>query len=121
MLDFIFHPRFVKVAANLKRRFPFFEAGVDSFKRICEKQFDPINPQQVITPAKLHRIKCFENFTIWKVELSVKNLRSNQSPRVWFAVRGATIVFLCVATHVDNHDDNTMNREAEVIVGSVFN
>lgn len=121
MLNFIFHSHFEKQATNLKRRFSFFEAGIDSFKRICESQFDPINPKQIITPAKLHRIKCFENFTIWKVELSVKNLRPNQSPRVWFAVKGTIIVFLCVATHIDNHDDNTINKEAEMLVSSIFN
>ncbi len=120
MLNFVFHSHFEKEAASFKRRFSFFEAGIESFKRICEVHFDPINPKQVIAPAKLHRVKCFGSLTIWKIELAVKNLRSNQSPRVWFAVRGATIVFLCIATHIDNHDDNKMNREAEVLVGSVF-
>ncbi len=121
MLNFIFHPHFEKEAASLKRRFHFFDSGIESFKRICEVHFDPVNPKQVVAPAKLHRIKCFESFTIWKIELAVKNLRPNQFPRVWFAVRGATIAFLCVATHIDNHDDNTMNREAETLVGSFFN
>ncbi|MDO8499264.1 MAG: hypothetical protein Q7S66_01225 [bacterium] len=79
-----------------------------------------MNPKQIITPAKLHRIKSFGNVTIWKIELSVKNLRSNQCPRVWFAIQGATVAFLCVATHIDNHDDNTMGREAEKLVGSIF-
>lgn len=120
MLNFVFHSHFEKEAASFKRRFPFFEAGIESFKRICEVHFDPINPRQVIAPAKLHRVKCFGSSTIWKIELAVKNLRSNQFPRVWFAVRGATVVFLCVATHIDNHDDNTMNREAEKLVESVF-
>jgi len=121
MLNFIFHPHFEKEAASLKRRFPFFNSGIESFKRICEVHFDPISPRQVIAPAKLHRIKCFESFTIWKIELAVKNLRPNKFPRVWFAVRGAMVVFLCVATHIDNYDDNTMNREAETLVGSFFN
>lgn len=121
MLNFIFHPHFEKEAASLKRRFPFFDAGLESFKRICEVHFDPINPRQVFPPAKLHRIKCFADFTIWKIELAIKNVRSNQSPRVWFAVRGAVIAFLCVKTHIDNYDDNTINREAEALVGSFFN
>lgn len=121
MLNFVTHPHFEKEAATLKRRFPHFEAGIESFKRICEVHFDPVSPRQVIAPAKLHRVKSFESFTIWKIELAVKNLRSNQFPRVWFAIRGATIVFLCVATHIDNHDDNTMNREAETLVSSIFN
>lgn len=121
MLNFVLHPHFEKEAASLKRRFPYFEAGLESFKRICDVHFDPINPRQVIAPAKLHRVRCFESFTIWKIELAVKNLRSNQFPRVWFAVRGATVVFLCVATHIDNLDDNAMNREAEMLVGSIFN
>lgn len=121
MLNFIFHPHFEKEAASLKRRFPYFDAGIESFKLICEKHFDPIKPQQVIAPGKLHRVKCFETCIIWKVELAVKNLRPNQFPRIWFAVRGANLAFLCVATHMDNHDDNTMNREAESLVGSIFN
>lgn len=121
MLNFVFHSDFEKEAASLKRRFPYFENGIESFKRICEVHFDPINPKQVIAPAKLHRIKCLENFTIWKVELAVKNLRPNQCPRVWFAVRGATIVFLRVASHIDNHDDNSMNRLAEKTADSIFN
>jgi len=48
-------------------------------------------------------------------------MKSNHSPRVWFAVRGATIVFLCAACHIDNYDDNAMNKEAETLVGSFFN
>ncbi|MDP3900248.1 MAG: hypothetical protein Q8Q23_04165 [bacterium] len=80
MLNFVFHPNFKKEAASLKRRFPFFDAGIPdasgSFKRICEVHFDPINPRQVIAPAKLHRIKCFENFTIWKIELLEKNINN---------------------------------------------
>jgi len=121
MLNFVFHPYFEKEAANIKRRFLYFEAGMESFKRICEVHFDPLNPKQVIAPAKLHRIKSFESFTIWKIELAVKNLRPNQFPRVWFAVRGVTIAFLCVATHIDNHNDNAMNREAEMLASSFFN
>lgn len=121
MLNFILHPHFEKEAASLKRRFPFFEAGMKSFKRICEVQFDPIKPKQVIAPAKLHLVKCFESFIIWKIELATKNLRPNQFPRVWFAVRGATVAFLCVATHIGNYNDNTMNREAETLVSSIFN
>lgn len=120
MLNFVFHPHFEKEAASLKRRFPYFEDGIESFKRICDVHFDPINPRQVIAPAKLHRVRCFESFTIWKIELAIKHLRPNQFPRVWFAVRGATIAFLCVATHIDNLDDNAMNREAEILVGSIF-
>lgn len=121
MLNFIFHPHFEKEAASLKRRFHYFDDGIESFKLICKKQFDPLYPQQIIAPAKLHRIKCFENCTIWKVELAVKNLRPNQFPRVWFAVRGATLAFLCAATHMDNHSDNAMKKEAESLIGSLFN
>ena len=121
MLNFIFHPRFSKEAAGLERRFPFFSAGLDSFKRICEVHFDPLSPRQVIAPAKLHRVKYFNDFTIWKIELAVKNLRANQFPRIWFAVRGATVVFLCIATHIDNYRDDALNKESEILAASFFN
>lgn len=121
MLDFVYHPHFEREAANLKRRFHCFEDGVESFKRICEIHFHPISPKQVIAPAKLHRVKCFENFVIWKIELAVKNLRPNQFPRIWFAIHGATLVFLCTATHIDNYNDKEKDIEAEKLVGLFFN
>jgi len=121
MLNFVFHSCFEKEATSLKRRFPFFDSGLESFKRICEVHFNPISPKQVIAPAKLHRIKAGNNFTIWKIELVVKNLKPNQFPRVWFAVQGATIAFLCLASHIDNYNDNAMDREAEMLVSSFFN
>ena len=116
MLNFVFHPHFEKEAASLKRRFPYFQEGLESFKKICLVHFDPENPKQVIAPAKLHRVKYCENFTIWKIELAVKGLRSNQFPRIWFAIHGTTVAFLCLGTHIDNHDDNQMNQEAEKLV-----
>jgi hypothetical protein len=121
MLNFIYHSHFEKETAKLRRRFPFFDSGLESFRLICEVHFDPINPKQVFAPAKLHRVKCFDNFTIWKIELAVKNLRPNQFPRVWFAVHGATIAFLSVATHIDNYDDNKINQEVEMLASSFFN
>ena len=120
MLNFVFHPDFIKEIAGFKRRFPFFDSGLDSFQRICEVQFDPISPRQIIAPAKLHRIRSYNGFKIWEVELSVKGLRANQSPRVWFAVHGITVAFLCVATHVDNYNDNEMNKKSEIMAGLFF-
>ncbi|MFA6536901.1 MAG: hypothetical protein WCT18_00705 [Patescibacteria group bacterium] len=115
MLNFIFHSQFQKDAESLKRRFPFFDSGLESFKKICQVHFDSINPRQVIAPGKLHRVKCLENFTIWKVELAIKNLRANQFPRIWFLVKNDTINFLCIKTHIDNYDNNEIDRKAEVL------
>ncbi len=47
-------------------------------------------------------------------------LRPNQYPRVWFAVKGSIIAFLCIATHIDNYDDETMNRRALERVADMF-
>lgn len=120
MLNFLSHPSFDKEAAKINGRFPFFD-GFHSFKKICEVHFDPINPKQIIAPGKLHRIKCCDNYNMWKVEMAVKGLKSNQFPRVWFAVRGSVVVFLCLATHIDNYDDNEMNRIADSLVSQFFN
>ena len=92
MLDFIFHPSFEREAAKLKRRFS-LDQGLQSFQRLCEVQFNPISPQQVIAPAKLHRVTQNDLWSAWKIELVVPGLRPNQFPRVWFAVKGSNIAF----------------------------
>lgn len=120
MLNFLNHPSFEKEAAVLQRRFPKFTDGYESFKRICEVHFHPINPKQVIAPGKIHRVKDFENHTLWKVELVVKNLRSSQFPRIWFAVKGSTLVFLCARTHIDNYNNNEVDRITESRVTDIF-
>jgi len=120
MLNFLSHPSFDKDAAKINGRFPFFD-GLYSFKKICEVHFNPENPRQVIAPGKLHRIKCCGSYTIWKVEMAIKGLQSNQFPRVWFAVRGSVIIFLCLATHIDNYDDNKMEVIANNLISQFFN
>ena len=119
MIEFIYHPLFSKETAKLKR-FSFLDKALESFKLLCEFQFHPLNPQQRIAPAKLHRITQNEVWSIWKIELSVPNVRPNQSPRVWFAVRGSNIVFLCIATHIDNYDDNQIAKLAVERVTDIF-
>lgn len=119
MLDFIFHPSFEKEAAELKGRFS-LDAVLKSFQRLCEVQFHPLNPRQVIAPAKLHRLTQNDLWSIWKIELAVPGLRANQSPRVWFGVKGSHIVFLCVASHVDNYTDNQMAQIAVERITDIF-
>lgn len=120
MINFISHSSFEKEAAKLKRRFSFLEKALESFKMLCEFQFHPLNPQQRIAPAKLHRITQNDLWSIWKIELSVHNVRPNQAPRVWFAVKGSIIAFLCIASHIDNYSDNQMNQMAVGRVSDIF-
>ena len=110
MIDFISHPKFEKEISALERRFNNTKEGLKSFERLCGVQFNPENPQRIIAPAKLHRIRQNDIWTLWKIELAVKGLRSNQFPRMWFCVQGAKIGFLCIGTHIDNYND--MDNEA---------
>jgi|SRR3989344_996487 len=121
-LEFVYHDGVEKEIAVLERRFRTIRQAFSIFERLCEKQFHPISPQQVIAPAKLHRVSQNDIWTLWKTELVVPNsgLRPNQWPRVWFAVKGGVVVFLCIGSHVDNYDDNEMNRLASSRVGDMF-
>jgi len=121
-LEFVYHDGIEKEIAALERRFHTVREGLSIFERLCEKQFHPINPQQVIAPAKLHRVSQNDIWTLWKAELIVPNsgLRPNQWPRIWFAVKGGVLVFLCVGSHVDNYDNNEMDRIASSRVGDMF-
>lgn len=119
-LNFYYHDSFSKQAARFKERFSNFENGLESFRLICQQQFSPTAPKQVIPPGKLHRKKACDGYTIWKVELVVQGFKSNQFPRLWFAVRGEDLVFLCMGTHIDGYRDNEMDQSAEKLATSFF-
>jgi len=114
-IQFLYHDGIEKEIAALERRqFRTLRDGLHAFELLCLKQFNPTNPQPIISPGKLHRVKQNEVWTLWKIELAVPNsgLRPNQWPRMWFVVKGATIVFLCICSHIDNYDDEEKNQLA---------
>lgn len=122
MIQFLYHDGIQKEIATLEWRFRTIRNGLSSFERLCEAQFNPTSPRQVIAPAKLHRIMQNDIWTLWKTELVVPNsgLRPNQWPRMWFAVKGAIIAFLCLSSHIDNYNDERMNRLALSRVSDFF-
>ncbi len=122
MIEFLYHDGIQKEIAALERRFRHLRDGFEVLERLCQVQFHPTDPKQVIAPAKLHRITQNDLWTIWKIELVVPKagLKPNQFPRVWFVAKGAVISFLCIATHIDNYDEAEMDRLALVRVTDVF-
>ncbi|MEN9524573.1 MAG: hypothetical protein RL536_642 [Candidatus Parcubacteria bacterium] len=122
MIGIQYHISFEKDVAALKRRFAKFEEALGIFERLCQEQFHPTQAKQVIAPAKIHRISQNDSYTLWKTELVVpkSGIRPNQYPRMWFAVKGAIVVFLCIATHIDNYNDDDMNRLAASRVTDFF-
>jgi len=81
-----------------------------------------VTPDPERLPAKLHRITQNDVWTLWKVELVVpkSGLRPNQYPRLWFAVKGVNIAFLCIGSHIDNYRDGDMDRLALSRLGDIF-
>lgn len=114
MMEFLYHDGIRKEIAALERRFRTIRDGLSRFELLCEKQFHPTRPQQIIGPGKLHRVTQNDIWALWKIELIVpkSGLRPNQFPRMWFAVKGNTIIFLCISSHIDNYNDDEMNRLA---------
>jgi hypothetical protein len=88
--------------------------GIAKVSKLLAIQFDPTNPQPVIPPGKLHRVSGYETWELWKVEvvLTGTTLRPNQWPRMWFAVSGDKMVFLCIVAHMQNYDNNTVDGTA---------
>ncbi len=54
MIQFLYHDGIQKEIAALERRFRTIRGGLSAFERLCEVQFNPTTPRQVISPAKLH-------------------------------------------------------------------
>lgn len=122
MIEFLCHDDFLKELKLLERRFPTVGEGLESFKKLSEVEFHPINPEQIINPGKLHRIQQGGLWALWKVELVLpkSGLRPNQWPRMWFAVQGAHIALLCICSHVDNYDDGEVTTLALSRISDIF-
>ena len=122
MIQFLYHDGIRREISALNKKYRTIEEGMSIFQRLCEVQFDPENPRSVIAPAKLHRVTQNDIWTLWKAELVIPNsvLRPNQWPRVWFTVKGAIIVFLCISSHVDNYDDKEMSDLALLRVSDIM-
>lgn len=122
MLDFVFHESIEKEISKQERRFRRLREAIERFQLICEKQFHPLSPTQVIPPAKLHRLKQNDSWSLWKIELMVpgSGLRPNQMPRIWFAVKGSFVAFLCLGCHADNYEDNEREATALERVTDIF-
>lgn len=106
------HESFTKEFKKLARSISTLEEDFESTKRLLGLQFNLENPQCVITPAKLHRLHENDTWALWKLEMVVRNVRPNLAPRVWFVRRNSTIVFLSIATHSQNYNDNTQQQES---------
>lgn len=121
-IRFLYHDGIEKEIAALERRFRTIREGLSAFELLCEVQFNPTNPRRVIAPAKLHRVSQNDVWVLWKIELAIPNsgLRPNQWPRMWFAVKGEMIAFVCIASHVDNYNDEEMNQQAASRVTDIF-
>lgn len=122
MIEFLYHDGIQKEIAALERRFRHIREGLKIFERLCEVQFHPTDPKQIITPSKLHRISQNEIWTMWKVELVIpkSGLRPDQYPRMWFVVKGSILAFLCISTHIDNYREHDMDRLALSRVNDIF-
>lgn len=122
MIEFLYHDGIQKEIAALERRFRRIRDGLSAFERLCQVQFHPTSPRQVIAPAKLHRVTQNDVWTMWKIELVIPDsgLRPNQYPRMWFAVKGAIIASLCISTHVDDYNEAEMERLAFSRITDLF-
>jgi hypothetical protein len=122
MIRFLYHPSLEREIEKMAKKVRTLGDSFTAFEKLCERQFNTEQPQQCIAPAKLHRVTQNATWTMWKTELVLvkSGLRPNQFPRLWFAVQGSNIVFLCLGTHVDNYHDGDMDRLALNRVTEMF-
>lgn len=120
MISWQLHNGFERDFKKLAKKQCGLEEGLAVLKKLLNRQFDSECQAAVIAPGKIHHIKTDDlGWEIWKVEMMVKGLRPNQWPRVWFAVKGDTITFLAIRSHVDNYENNEMDALAEERYGEV--
>jgi hypothetical protein len=113
-VNFLQHDQFYKELKKLSKKHRNINTGLENVERLLEKQFDPSNPEEIIAPGKIHRVKQNTIWSLWKIEVVVpgSGLKPNQWPRMWFALSGDTLVYLCVVSHTQNYDNNMIDSIA---------
>jgi len=110
-VSFSEHPSFSREIKKFNKKYDNGGLGYKQLRRLLELHFHPTDSQLKLTPQVLRRIdRIGANIEAYKVTMSVKGLRQNQSPRVCFRFVGNLIVFLCFGTHIDNYRDSELKE-----------
>lgn len=118
---FIRHTGFEKEVKKFTRKVKSFEEALIALERLLTVQFNPVNPQIVITPKNLHKVHASVEYELWKINcVATKGLRRSQMPRIYFARRGVEIFFLCMGGHIENYDDGKLRDLALYRVQTFF-
>ncbi len=114
MIDFNYHGAYLKEVKLLDKKYPALNRGIEANRKLLVEQFEPIKPESVIAPSKIHRLHAGEGDTwaIWKLEIQVNGLRPGEWPRCWVLVSGDQVYYLHIATHQDNYDNKKSDRIA---------
>lgn len=108
------HSGFEKELKALRKTTRTIDKDIEKVKKLLVAHFfDEQTKGKVISPGKIHRITVENEVTrreLWKLEVSVPNLRPNLWPRMWFMLDEETITFLAIASHKDNYDNNEKDR-----------
>lgn len=118
---FLEHSQFNRELKALRKYRTIYD-GLESVKRLLEKQFDPARPEEVIAPGKIHRIHQDGIWALWKIEVAIPNsgLKPNQWPRMWFVVSGDKIALLAIGAHPQGYDNNAVDKMAMGRVSDYF-
>ena len=113
-MNYLEHDQFCKELKKLAKKHRSVGDGLEAVKRLLQRQFDPFRPEEVIAPSKIHRVYQNTLWSLWKVEVALpgSGLKPNQWPRMWFAVSGDNVVLLCIYSHTQNYDNNTIDGMA---------
>jgi hypothetical protein len=105
------HQSFVNEYKKIGKKVANLDKSFAAAQKLLAEQFDPTQPNEPIAPAKLHHIRHFDSFRLYKMEVVAlkSGLRPNQFPRVWFALSAEVITFLTIQTHQNNYQDNQIN------------
>lgn len=121
-MNFLQHDDFVKELSKLVKKHRNLDAGMKAVERLLQRQFDPLKPEEVIAPGKIHRVTQNAIWALWKIEVALpgSGLKPNQWPRMWFAVSGDRVVYLCIVVHMQNYDNNEVDKIAQARTSDFF-
>lgn len=120
-MELLTTPNFDRQYKRYLKKHKTFSNDLNKTERLLEKRFfQGVNG--LISPDKLHRIRLSSEYgvSMWKIEAMQVGLPSKKWPRIWFGVLQDKLILLSLCSHVDNYDNNEIDRTSWTLLEEYF-
>jgi hypothetical protein len=100
------HPKFDKELGTFLKKHHKDDGWLFKLQNLLTSNYEKrtVNLSQEVIPP----VGAYEGYKVHKVHMVIGGISKNDRPRVCFAIKDSTIIFLCFGTHIDNYKNSVL-------------